>query len=79
MIGDHSCVLDGTGDQLGRNPLLGSLAANGGRGETMALRTGSPAIGAGGTLLCPSTDERGVARPKHSSCDAGAYERPASG
>ena len=74
LIGDHSCALDGTDDKLGRNPLLAPLAANGSHEKTMALRSGSPAIGAGGTLLCPATDERGVARPAHASCDAGAYE-----
>jgi hypothetical protein len=57
------------------DPKLGPLRANGGPTRTIALGTGSPAVdlippGAG----CPSTDQRGVARPQGAGCDAGAYE-----
>ncbi len=49
------------------------LADNGGPTLTHALREDSPAIDAGlGT--CPSTDQRGNARPVGGGCDVGAYE-----
>ena len=78
--GDGSCFSDlVTGDRAGVNPLLGPLGSYGGRTETVALLTGSPAIGGGvrSPLACPATDQRGVARP--GGCDAGAYQSaPAS-
>jgi predicted outer membrane repeat protein len=52
---------------------LGPLALNGGPTATHALLAGSPAIDAGGAP-CPARDQRGVARPSGSACDAGAYE-----
>jgi CSLREA domain-containing protein len=57
------------------DPKLGPLQDNGGPTATMALRAGSPAM----DLVppdqgCPATDQRGVARPQGSRCDAGAYE-----
>lgn len=71
------CDFAGT-DQVGVDPLLGPLAANGQSPDlplTRALLTGSPAIDsvpAGG--LCPGADQRGVARPQGPGCDAGAFE-----
>jgi uncharacterized protein YraI len=67
---DGTCLFTGsTGSELGLEP----LADNGGPTLTHALREGSPAIDAGlGT--CPSTDQRGNARPVGASCDVGAYE-----
>ncbi|HEY9741316.1 MAG TPA: choice-of-anchor Q domain-containing protein, partial [Coleofasciculaceae cyanobacterium] len=58
------------------NPLLGSLANNGGSGstQTLALLAGSPAINAGNNSVCPKTDQRGVARPQGGVCDIGAFE-----
>ncbi len=56
------------------DPLLGSLADNGGFTRTMALLPGSPAIDAGDDANCPATDQRGVSRPQGSRCDIGAYE-----
>ncbi len=62
------------------NPLLGSLANNGGPTQTMALLAGSPALdviptsaGCGTSAL--AADQRGIARPQGSGCDIGAYER----
>ncbi len=52
---------------------VGSLANNGGPTDTMALPTDSPGIDAGGGS-CPATDQRGVARPRGTRCDIGAYE-----
>ncbi len=65
-ISDSSCV-----GSYG-NPVLGILENNGGPTWTMALRTGSAAIGTAFPSLCPSTDQRGYLRPSH--CSIGAYE-----
>jgi uncharacterized repeat protein (TIGR01451 family) len=61
------------------DPVLGSLADNGGPTPTMALLSGSPAIdaippavnGCGTTI---TTDQRGVSRPQGPGCDIGAFE-----
>jgi predicted outer membrane repeat protein len=56
---------------------LGKLANNGGPTETIALLTGSTAIGAGSSSITgvtvPSTDQRGEPRPA-GSIDIGAYQ-----
>ncbi|MDH3974930.1 MAG: choice-of-anchor D domain-containing protein [Deltaproteobacteria bacterium] len=78
---------DGTGDITGQNPLLGSLANNGGNTQTHALQSGSPAIDAGNPVACTDhtgstiiTDQRGNLRPTDGDgdgtpdCDMGAYE-----
>lgn len=56
--------------------LASALAMNGAGIETLALQATSNAINTGiaGTLGCPATDARGVARPSGSGCDIGAYE-----
>jgi predicted outer membrane repeat protein len=55
------------------NPLLGSLASNGGITETMALLAGSPALAAGAAGAgIPLRDQRGDLRG--STPDIGAYE-----
>ncbi len=63
------------------NPRLGPLQDNGGPTETDEPAHGSPLLdvipqGATGNnmKLCPSTDQRGVARPQGSECDIGAVE-----
>ncbi|HET9907034.1 MAG TPA: PxKF domain-containing protein [Anaerolineales bacterium] len=56
------------------DPLLDTLADNGGSTETMALLTDSPAIDAGDIESCASTDQRGVTRPQGETCDIGAFE-----
>ncbi len=56
------------------NPKLGALSNNGGPTPTMALLTGSPAIGAGSSINAPTTDQRGDARPQQGAIDIGAYE-----
>ena len=53
------------------DPLLGTLADNGGVNQTMALLAGSPAIDQG-VAGCPTTDQREAARV--GPCDIGAYE-----
>ncbi|HUO07342.1 MAG TPA: choice-of-anchor Q domain-containing protein [Phycisphaerae bacterium] len=60
------------------NPLLGSLANNGGLVQTMALLPGSPAIDAGDPAFSapPATDARGTnfARVANGHLDIGAFE-----
>ncbi len=74
LDGDGSCGLTGPGDLSNADPMLGSLANNGGPTRTYALLPGSPAIDAGDNVGCPLTDQRGAARPLGSACDIGAYE-----
>jgi CSLREA domain-containing protein len=71
---DGSCFLTSTGDLPKHDPLLASLAFNGGPTETEALLHGSPAIDAGASDGCPRDDQRGVTRPQGAGCDIGAYE-----
>ncbi len=73
-------------DQLNTNPMLGTLAANGGFGQTFLPLTGSPAIDAGNNcvinLSCstnnPPTavtmDQRGTSRPQGATVDVGSVE-----
>ncbi|MFN8434451.1 MAG: ELWxxDGT repeat protein [Anaerolineales bacterium] len=56
------------------DPLLGSLANNGGSTQTIALLPNSPAIDMGNNTSCEATDQRGITRPQGSSCDIGAFE-----
>ena len=59
----------------GANPLLGSLAFNGGPGMLTVLpANGSPVLGAGDPAVTPATDERGVARPAAGPVDLGAVQ-----
>lgn len=74
-------------DIVGKDPLLGALANNGGSTQTMALLSGSPAIDAGNPAppnftvqqfrahpgRCIRVDQRGIVRRK-GDCDIGAYE-----
>lgn len=89
---DASCGLKGPADRMSVEPLLGALAANGGPSQTHALLDGSPAIDVGDAAGCPglagaalTVDQRGSARPADGNrdgvarCDAGAFERAASG
>lgn len=66
------CNFHAGGDKVNTDPLLATLAGNGGPTETMALLPGSPAIDAGDA--CPATDQRDIARPQGGACDLGAYE-----
>jgi len=73
---DDTCNFGGPSDQnsISQAGMLGPLANNGGREQTMALLGGNPAIDGGVNAGCPSTDERGVPRPQIVRCDSGAYE-----
>lgn len=86
---DYNLIGDPTGftwtgttthNVTGVDPLVDTLADNGGLTQTMALRSGSPAIDAGS---CSSgADQRGSARPldfpqvanADAGCDIGAFE-----
>ena len=69
---DTSCGLTASGDLSNVDPMLASIADNGGPTRTQALLAGSPAIGAANSANCPATDQRGVTRD--SACDIGAFE-----
>jgi CSLREA domain-containing protein len=75
--GGHNVVTDNcAGIASVGDPKLGPLTNNGGAAATMALQSGSAAIDAvpASGANCPTTDERGTARPSGAACDAGAYE-----
>ncbi len=69
-----------TGNQLGVNPQIGSLANNGGPTYTHALASNSPAIDAGTSSGAPGVDQRNELRPQDGDSsgtaqyDIGAYE-----
>lgn len=70
-----TCGLDHPADRTSvLDLLLGALGDNGGPSDTHALLPGSAAVDAGVDCPPPETDQRGRARPRGKSCDAGAYE-----
>jgi hypothetical protein len=75
LVGDGSCGSDHSGD-----PMLSSLADNGGPTWTHALLPDSPAIDAVSVVSCTlPTDQRGAPRPivqtsPETPCDIGAFE-----
>ncbi len=79
-VGNHNLIENGSGlcskltNTIVSDPMLGSIADNGGFTQTMALNAGSPAIDAADDVNCLPTDQRGVTRPQGSHCDIGAYE-----
>jgi hypothetical protein len=60
---------------FGEDPLLGSLADNGGPTLTMMPGAGSPVLGAANPSGAPSTDQRGYTRTTNGRADMGAVER----
>lgn len=57
------------------DPMLSSLANNGGDTLTQALLPGSPAIDVDITAWCrDDLDQRGISRPQGPKCDLGAFE-----
>ena len=75
LVSDNSCVPNpgSVGDLLGTNPKLEPfINDNGGPTRTFMLLPDSPAINY--AQNCPTTDQRGVARPVGTGCDVGAVE-----
>src|SRR5262249_47649459 len=56
------------------DPRLAPLGNNGGPTQTMALLSGSPALGAGAADGVTTTDQRGFARVVNGQVDIGAFE-----
>jgi hypothetical protein len=75
---DGGGFLNGPGDQINTNPLLGSLQDNGGPTFTHALQPGSPAIDAGDPKFTPPPyyDQRGPVfwRVRNGRIDVGSFE-----
>ena len=71
---------DTTGDIIGADPLLASLADNGGPVPTIASLDGSPLRNAGNPTIenPPPTDARGLSRIAEGRIDIGAYENAAT-
>ncbi len=74
LSSDASCNFTNTGSLNNTDPLVGSLANNGGPTLTAELLAGSPAIDAGDTAAAPPTDQRGIVRPVGPAADIGAFE-----
>jgi len=76
LADDNSCRFSGTSfsdTPAGLDPA--GLQNNGGKTQTIALESGSAAIGAvASAFLCSTRDQRGVKR--HTPCDIGAYQTP---
>lgn len=79
--GGHAIADNVDGNQVGTNvtpldPVIGSLASNGGPTETRALLAGSPAIDAGANSLSLANDQRGPGFPRArgAAVDIGAFE-----
>src|SRR6266478_5867850 len=70
-------LLNGPGDQINTDPLLGPLQDNGGSTFTHALLLGSPAIDAGDPNFSPPpfNDQRGCPRVINARIDIGSLER----
>jgi hypothetical protein len=75
---DGGGFLNGPGDQINTNPLLGPLQDNGGPTFTHELLTGSPAIDAGDSNFTPPPyyDQRGLDfwRVRNGRIDVGSFE-----
>lgn len=68
-----------TGTPRTTDPMLAALANNMGPSQTMALPTGSPALGVGDAAVCAmdpvlGVDQRG--QPRACACDLGAFAYP---
>jgi hypothetical protein len=79
ICSDASAKFPSSASRNSTDPLLGPLSDNGGPTPTLSLLEGSPAIDVGDEAACPSTDQRGVARPVGPACDIGAFEFVPSG
>lgn len=69
-----SCYLRGSRDRSNAgDPKIDAIADNGGPSMTHAIQDDSFALD-GGVAPCASVDQRGVTRPKNTTCDIGALE-----
>jgi hypothetical protein len=75
LSSDSSCGLSDPTDVENTDAQLGSLQNNGGQTDTQAPGPTSRAIDAALSSACPSTDQRGIARPQGAGCDIGSVER----
>lgn len=76
---DNTCGLTRATDRvMGYAALkLGALVTADNGTTVYPLLAGSPGRDTADPLTCPSTDQRGIARPQGSGCDTGAYEAAA--
>jgi hypothetical protein len=72
LAADSTCNFAVTEGRNSTDPRLGALKNNKGPTDTMALLARSPAINAGDTNRCFSSDQRGA--PFVGTCDIGAFE-----
>jgi len=75
LAADNTCLFASAAEGTVGDPRLAGLANNGGPTDTMALRSGSPAIDAADPQTCPTgsgTDQRYAAAV--GVCDIGAFE-----
>ena len=72
----NSCGLTNgvSGHKVGVDPKLGDFLFYGSYTPTFNLLVGSPAINAGDSATCASSDQRGVLRPQGARCEIGSYE-----
>ncbi|QBB68930.1 hypothetical protein ELE36_00235 [Pseudolysobacter antarcticus] len=68
-----STGIDGGGNR-DADPMLGTLASNGGATPSLLPGAGSSAIDNGNNASCTGIDQRGVLRPQGPRCDIGAVE-----
>jgi hypothetical protein len=74
LSSDSSCNFTGSGSLNNTDPKLAPLDNYGGPTPTMALLSGSPAIGNADPVSFPQTDQRGRTRPFGFAPDIGAFE-----
>ena len=75
VVSDDSCNFAATNDVNGTDAMLAPLAMNGGLTPTHEFGIASAAFDHVPTVDCTVfTDQRGVSRPQHKGCDAGAVE-----
>ena len=78
LSSDSTCGFTASTSQQNTDPGLdpNGLQSNGGSTQTIALQKGSPAIDQIPVTSCPTSDQRGTARPDdgETTCDMGAYE-----
>ncbi|MFL5329378.1 MAG: beta strand repeat-containing protein [Gemmataceae bacterium] len=81
LVGISAGTFTGTGNQLGSttapiDPLLSPLGNYGGKTQTMALKSGSPALDMGNNNFSLSFDQRGTGHPRvlGAAADVGAFE-----